>query len=475
MVPSSSYSDPAPTSKALPGAQVTPTLAPATTTAPHIDSSITPLADPKASSMVSAAGPLGPQPGAERPWISSNDPSDPSSEAAKASDPAVLVAPPATNDPSDPKAGGDPSGDIISTSYALSPGIESSAPANVGYIPVAISESENLAASNGDTSILAPGNTIATASNGGIVLGSSTIAVGDQAEIGGHVVSVGSSAFVVDRNTYAVPVSPVPIQNLAWNSNAQSLGGGAFPASTSHLPFTGVSNGDVVIASSTIAVGSQAAINGHVFSVESSAIAVDGHAYALSSQTAETTSPTPTPVLISGNFISAGSNGDIIIGSSTVAVGTQATVYGHLVSAGSSDIVVDGSTYARSFSASITSQPAMPSGGDLAPQPAEVVPESLIGLGRLIMSAFGGPGPADDATSVSGTLTSTENIAGGTSSPTLVGSATSGTSAPMPTITKTSGTDSPTSNGSSARADINMGLWSLIVMFSAVGLFSAVL
>lgn len=479
MVPGSSNSVPPPTSRAAPGAQVTPTLAPATTIIPINGPSQSSLAEPKKPSTASAieqdpqledlektmdnsepptetrvprgtvriplfklqtqatsaaapaagavasqpsggnswpssdppsnppaSGLVASQPSDGKPWPSSHHPQDPPTEATKTSGPAVLVSPPKADNPSDSETEGVPPEEIILTTYASSPGRESGVPTAVGYLPIL------------------------------------------------KAVSAGSS--MIDSDVSAFPISASPLQSLILDPNVQGSNGGAVFPSTTMLPFTWASNGDVSIASSTITVGNQAVIDGHVFSVGISSVAVDGIPYSPPSQMAQT----PPPVPISGNPISTGPNGDIVIATSTIAVGDQATVYGHVLSAGSSAIVMDGSTYARSFSAGAVSQQTGSSENDLASTMAGAMTGSSIGLGGLILSGFAdGLNPTSVGSALSGSsiATSTDSVA--------IGSST-----PESSVDLASGSNLSTYTGACVKAGIDVRLWSLTVVVNAIGL-----
>ena len=163
---------------------------------------------------------------------------------------------------------------------------------------------------------------VQTAANGGIVVGSSTYTPGAQATVSGHTISVGSGNVVVDGSTQALPTSATPV--IIGGVKVQPASNGA----------------GVVVGSSTIVAGSQATISGHAISVGSTNIVVDGSTQALPTAA-------PSPVVMGGvTALPAPSGGGVLIGSSTLSVGSQATISGHAISVGSSNIVVDGSTQA---------------------------------------------------------------------------------------------------------------------------------
>ena len=165
-----------------------------------------------------------------------------------------------------------------------------------------------------------------TASNGGVIIAGQTLAPGVQTTIGGHAISVGSGNVVVDGNTQILPTAiPAP--------PPQPLIGGS--------TMLRASDGAVMIGGSTLPIGSQATIAGHVISVGLANVVVDGTTNAL-----PTPAPTASPILLNDQTIQRASNGGLIIDTSTVAPGTQTTIAGHVISVGPNNVVLDSSTYA---------------------------------------------------------------------------------------------------------------------------------
>lgn len=170
------------------------------------------------------------------------------------------------------------------------------------------------------------------------------------------------------------------------------------------------SGGGLQLGTVTIAPGAQTTHSGHIFSVGSNYVLVDGTSFDLQLTNPETppglayTGPPPqdgsgggvvvgttkfppgAQTTYSGHTLSVGSNafavdgtsyseaagGGLILGTATLPPGTQMTQSGHVISVGSSSVVVDGTSYAWAVGASSpTSTPASDN------------------LGGLIMSAFG--------------------------------------------------------------------------------------
>ena len=173
--------------------------------------------------------------------------------------------------------------------------------------------------------ITVAGLSMQTASNGGVIMAGQTLAPGVQTTVGGHAISVGSGNVVVDGNTQILPaaIPALPSQPLIGGSTMQRA-----------------SDGAVMIGGSTLPIGSQATIAGHVISVGSANVVFDGTTNAL-----PTPAPTASPILLNGQTIQRASNGGLIIGTSTVAPGSQTTIAGHVISVGPNNVVLDSSTY----------------------------------------------------------------------------------------------------------------------------------
>ena len=197
---------------------------------------------------------------------------------------------------------------------------------------------------------LVAGQTVSRALNGGVVVGSSTIAPGQQATISGQVISAGSSNVAIGGSTYGLPSTAGAIlQTPAPPTQPQTT---AFVGGQS---IARASNGGIVIGSSTIAPGSQATISGQVISAGPTNVAIGGSTYALPSTAGavlQTPAPQPSsPVEVGGNSIVKAANGGVVVGGSTIAPGSEATISGQVISAGPSNVAIDGSTYALPTSA----------------------------------------------------------------------------------------------------------------------------
>ncbi len=206
---------------------------------------------------------------------------------------------------------------------------------------------------------LVAGQTVSRASNGGVVVGSSTIAPGQQATISGQVISAGPSNVAIGGSTYGLPSTAGAIlQTPAPQTQPQTT---AFVGGQS---IARASNGGIVIGSSTIAPGSQATISGQVISAGPTDVAIGGSTYALPSTAGavlQTPAPQPSsPVEVGGNSIVKAANGGVVVGGSTIAPGSEATISGQVISAGPSNVAIDGSTYALPTSAGAVLETSAP-------------------------------------------------------------------------------------------------------------------
>ena len=216
------------------------------------------------------------------------------------------------------------------------------------------------------------GQSIVRASNGGLMIGTSTLAPGSQATISGTIVSAGSTNVALGSSTYALP------------STAGALLQTPAPPQSTPVEFAGntivrASNGGIIIGSSTVAPGSQTTISNQVISAGSTNVAIDGSTYTLPTSAGAVlqipaSTPSNAPVLVAGQTIARASNGGLVVGSSTIAPGAEATIAGHVVSAasgGSTNIAIDGNNYAIPTSAGAVLETPAPNLPPISPQPIE--------------------------------------------------------------------------------------------------------
>lgn len=164
------------------------------------------------------------------------------------------------------------------------------------------------------TSVLDGGQTIAKASNGGVVINSFVYLPGAQANVFDTTLSVGTDNVIVD-GTYTIPTYPTEK-----------------PVLIDGEPMTRAPKDGVVIGDLTIAPGNQAIVSGHTISDRFSSVVVDGSTYALPTNTPSENVMPQSLTLENGVIISAG--------------GSAATISGTTYSIPSDDraLVVNGKT-----------------------------------------------------------------------------------------------------------------------------------
>ena len=175
------------------------------------------------------------------------------------------------------------------------------------------------------TPLIVSGNTIQKATNGGVIIGTSTYTAGYEGIISNMPISVGVDSIVVGTTTHAFPTStPVLI-------GGQSM--------------LKAPNGGVVIGTSTYSPGSQAQVSGKVLFVAIGSVIVGGTTYAI---------PTPSTadtIFFNKSPLSRGPNGGAIVGDVTIGLGSQSSINGHVISVGASTVILDGTSYALPNSA----------------------------------------------------------------------------------------------------------------------------
>ena len=282
---------------AIPGPSIAPAYAPAT---PTPESSIPRPGAPQIAQ---------PALGSVEPNLEANSNETPNSPDPESPDPNIATPTLQEPDPQDPA--GSPTNTVIGTVAPASP------------LPQDGSGENNAqgAPSNPDTTILG--------SSGGEYSGGST----------GNDPNVGPGAGP-ESNSDFLPADPVQFLPSAGNVQDQTDAAGALVIGSNH----GDTSTDL-----TIPAGSKTTIAGRVISAFASSGTVYGSIYALPPSGGaglQPSVPTSDPLLIAGESIVRASGGGLIIGSSTIAPGSEDTISGYTVSAGQSDVLIDGSTYA---------------------------------------------------------------------------------------------------------------------------------
>jgi len=175
------------------------------------------------------------------------------------------------------------------------------------------------------------GQGIGAGPNGAVVVGSLTISEGQQSNVDGTYVSVGSDYLVVGSSTYNKPTVTDSAARDPSSHRDVVLGG-----KTINLPVlpTSVLQGLASLEgppTPQITAGFQTTITGTPLSVGSDFVIIGKSTYAL---------PSPTDPAIS-----LAPNGAILIDGKTLTPGLQTVISGTAVSAGSSIVVVGGKTY----------------------------------------------------------------------------------------------------------------------------------
>ena len=207
------------------------------------------------------------------------------------------------------------------------------------------------------------------------------------ATISGQVVSAGPSNVAIDGSTYALPSSVGAALVTPAPQTEQEV-----PVQVGGNSIARASNGGIIIGGSTLAPGSEATISGQVVSAGATNVAIGGSTYNLAStagavlQTPSPVAPSNAPVVVAGQTVARASNGGLIVGTSTIAPGAQATISGHVFSAastGATNIAIDGNNFALATTA-----------GALLETPAPISPvsaEAAVTLANGDVISAGGP------------------------------------------------------------------------------------
>ena len=265
-------------------------------------------------------------------------------------------------------------GSAIIGSSTYAPGFQTTSDGHIISVAtgsVVVDGSTQVLPTPGLASAMAVGSqTVQAASSGqGVVIGGTTIAPGTQTTVNGQVVSVDSSHIVINGVTNPLPAA-------TGDSSSPVLVGGS--------SISRASGGGIVIGSSTLAAGAQATVNSQTISVGANNVVVNGQTDALASTAGAvlSTGSPATPAVIGGSSIQRASNGGVIIGSSTLAPGAQATINGQTISVGSTAVVINGQTDALASTAGAV---AISSSIGSSPKSVVTLP------GGQVLSAGGGP------------------------------------------------------------------------------------
>ncbi|MCJ1246476.1 hypothetical protein MMC30_003684 [Trapelia coarctata] len=231
------------------------------------------------------------------------------------------------------------------------------------------------------------GNPFVTAVGGGLVVGGNTITAGGvAATVGGTVISVlpSGGGVVVGGKTVALPIAPQPpLPTLAGQ------------------PIQTAPNGAVVVGGNTVIPGgAPITVGGTTFSVpvNGGGIIVNGNTMTVPP------APAASAPIVGGHQVQAGPNGAVVIGTNVIfAGGPAATISGTVISAlpGGSSVIVNGNTLPLAGPSAATPPPVV------AGQTVQTGPNGAVVIGGTTLSA-GGP-----AATISGTVISVLPSGGG--------------------------------------------------------------
>ena len=323
---------------------------------------------------------------------------------------SVILAPPAPLTIGGSTIEKGPNGGAVIGKSTYTAGYEgkiSSVPFSVGPDSIVIGSTTHELPTS--TPVLVGGQSMVKAANGGVVIGTSTYPPGIQAQISDTTLSVGVENVVVGSTTYAMPTHVTADTAFI---DSQSI---------SRAP----DGGAILQGDSTIGLGVQSSINGHVISVGASTVVVDGVSYALPSsvgavlqappaQVDEPVTLTNGAVLIPGGSASTISgttyaipsgNSVLVVNGQTVPLPTQTalqsvfTVAGQIFTAaptgfavGSQSVTLDGTAVTIDGTEVSLGPSGVQVGSKTMPLTSAQTSEG--GLGGLIMSGFGSGGEA---------------------------------------------------------------------------------
>ena len=251
--------------------------------------------------------------------------------------------------------------------------------------------------------VLVGGQSIVKASNGGVIIGTSTYSPGSEAQVSGKKLSVGVNSVVVGGTSYAIP-TPSTADTILVGQSPISRGPG----------------GVAIVQGATIGLGSQSSINGHIVSVEASTIVLDGTSYALPSSAGAILQSSPpkqnSPVtLMNGAVLTPGGNvatvsgttyaipsddsglvvnGQIVPFPTVTSLQSVFTIADQTFTAAPTGFVISGQSVALGGTAATVNGTVVslgPSGVQIGSKtmPLKSAQTTQGGLGGLIMSGFG--------------------------------------------------------------------------------------
>ncbi|KAL9130398.1 MAG: hypothetical protein Q9217_001406 [Psora testacea] len=212
--------------------------------------------------------------------------------------------------------------------------------------------------------------------NGNVLIGGTTIPQGSETTVNGDTVLNGPDYVVVDGATHASALTPNSGATQAPNNRVSFV---KPPPQISGQDMKKQSNGNVVVGGTTVSEGTQTAIDGHTIINAPNHIVVDGATYAVAPTAASAVPPdhiipfVKPPPEVGGQTVEKQTNGNVVVGGTTIEQDTQSTVNGHTIFNAPDHVIVDGATYA------------------LAPTPVPVaVPAPFLANNEIVQVSNGG-------------------------------------------------------------------------------------
>ncbi|KAM0802792.1 hypothetical protein BDR22DRAFT_94855 [Usnea florida] len=261
------------------------------------------------------------------------------------------------------------------------------------------------------------GNPVLKAANGDLIVAGTTIPPGSTAKLLGHSLVANFDNVIVDGTTHSLaPVTAYPAETPT-----------STPLEIANQPVLIATNGDLVVAGSTIAQGSTTRLLHHAISVGSDNVVVDGTTHTFAPVTASLLE-TPTPLQIANEPVFKAANGGIVFAGSTIPPGSQTSLLGHVISIGANGVIVDDGntlTFAATTEAA-AQQSALPNQVFVQASASATTPAQLfvkaspspaaaeeyvyngktatapapsdVPLGGIILAGFGADGPSNRST-----------------------------------------------------------------------------
>lgn len=184
------------------------------------------------------------------------------------------------------------------------------------------------------------GQTIRVDRTGALVVGDEVIRSGKQMDVDGNHISVAHDHMVINGKAYAMPPGPA-------FASAESSVPDPGPTISGHS-MRPVADGAVVVDGSTMSQGQSTVVDGNTVKIASDSLIINGKTYplsALATKTPAADSVGQVPPKVDGETVEAASDGGVILGDSSIALGHSTNIHGTYVSVGPKSLVIGSSTY----------------------------------------------------------------------------------------------------------------------------------